>query len=101
MGQEDQNVLHRFVQLDRVALLDKLPNNLSFVVLHDQYFLGLDHSLDERRPESRQDVQVPIPPHGEARKDAGRGQSAGREVQQRGVSERHILAFFVEFLNLK
>ena len=46
------------VQLDGVALLDELANNLAFLVFDDEHFLGTDHVLDHNCPQVGQDVLI-------------------------------------------
>jgi hypothetical protein len=60
MGEENQTLSGRLVQLDGVALLDELADNLALVVLHDQDLLRPDHLLNHDCSQVGQDFSVLI-----------------------------------------
>ena len=72
-----------FVERDRVALLDELPNDLALVVLDDEHLLRPDHLLDHDDAEVGKDFGVLVLAK-RVRREEGGVRGAGRRQAPHG-----------------
>lgn len=105
MGEVDQALSYRLVELDGVALLDEFPDDLTLIIFHDQDFFRTDHLFDHDCAQAGKNFFVLVLAKGvvgegaRVRRTSIRKATDAHAHQWVDIGDRELLHFFVEFLH--